>query len=449
MTARQENPAVRSQHVWVALAYVRQLIGDSVGRRAFVANSGWLLFDKLVRALLGLLVGAWVARYLGPAQFGTLAYVVAFIALFQAIANLSGDAIVVRDLAQDRDAASEVLGSALALRLSVGLLCWLVAVACVAAFKGDEPRVVLMAAIVGGVLVFQAADTVDLWFQSQSQSRRTVLAKLCAYFLSTAAKVILIVSDAPLEAFAAVTAFDALACSVSLALAYRYLPTARPWRAVASRMRLLLIESLPFMMSGVSIMVYSRIDQIMIKEMLGDQSLGIYAAALPLSQFWQVIPLTLATSLAPFIAKRKLADEGDYRRALVIAFRAFFYVGVATVVLTWLTSRLLIHHLFGPAYAQAAAVLDIHSVSNVFCFLGIAHGLWLVNERRFAVRLYGTLLAGAITVMLNYAWLPRIGVAGAAYAAIAAQLTAAFLINRFLDPESFRMQCKAIFFRRA
>ena len=43
------------------------------GLHLAAVNSSWLLFDKLARALLGLLIGAWVARYLGPAQFGLLA----------------------------------------------------------------------------------------------------------------------------------------------------------------------------------------------------------------------------------------------------------------------------------------------------------------------------------------------------------------------------------------
>lgn len=431
-----------------AAALRQQAVGTPAGR-AVAANSSWLLFDKLARSLLGLLIGAWVARHLGPAQFGALAYVTAFIVMFMAIASLSADAIVVRDIAGNRDAAAEILGSTLVLRVALGVACWASAVACVAWVNPGESRTVLMAAIVGGILVFQAADAIDLWFQSQSQSRRTVAAKLVAYLISSAIKVWLILADAPLEAFAAVTTFDALACAVCLIFAFRQLPTPQRLRFMAPRAQRILGEVWPFMLSGVAVMVYSRIDQIMIKELLGARSLGIYAAALPLSQFWQVIPMTLATSLAPFIAKSKLADEGAYRKTLVLVFRAFFYLGVACTALTWLVSDFLVKRLFGPDYAAAASVLNIHAVSNVFCFLGVAHGLWLVNERRFAVRLYGTMFAGLATIALNFLLLPRLGVVGAAYVAILAQVIAAFLVNLILDRQSFRMQCDAIFFRKA
>ena len=157
-----------------------RLIAGTAGRRAIAANSSWLLFDKLVRALLGLLVGAWVARHLGPAQFGALAYVLAYVALFQPFANLSADAIVVRGLSQQPNSTAEVLGTALALRLAIGFVCWLAAIAGAALIADEGSNLVLLTAVVGGTLLFQAADVVDLWFQSQSQSRRTVVAKLAA-----------------------------------------------------------------------------------------------------------------------------------------------------------------------------------------------------------------------------------------------------------------------------
>ena len=95
--------------------------------RRVLANSGWLMLDKAVRAVLGVLVGAWVARHLGPSDYGNLAYVLAVVALFQAIANAGVDAIVVREIARTPDQAGDILGSALLLRLCAGALGWVAA----------------------------------------------------------------------------------------------------------------------------------------------------------------------------------------------------------------------------------------------------------------------------------------------------------------------------------
>lgn len=435
--------------LWLRLlpAPLRHRLSGRADLLAIIGNSGWLLFDKLFRGALGLLVGAWAARYLGPASFGTLAYVLAFIALFQSIANLGADAIVVRELAHHRHAAC-ILGTSFFLRIAAGTACWLAAIVAVALIEVGNQEMLLLTAVVGAGLVFQAADTVDLWFQSHSQSRRTVMAKLVSFILSSIAKVLLIVNEAPLMAFAVLTAFEAFASAIGLAIAYRQLRTHERWSAAPHFAKTLLKESWPYMLSGLSIMAYARLDQILLKKLVGEHALGIYAAALPISQFSQLIPLAFAASLAPWIARLKLASESAYREALVIIFRVFFYLGIFFAVMLYFLSDLIIGALFGQAYAQASYVLIIHSVSNIFCFLGIAHGLWLINEGKFAVRLVGTLIASLCSVGANYVLLPRVGLLGAAYSAVLSQLIAAFLINAVLDRPSFRLQLKAILFTR-
>lgn len=436
---------------WLALL-PRRLRERLQGREralALIANSGWLILDKVVRALLGLLVGAWVARYLGPSEYGLLAYVLAYVALFQAVASLGADSIIVRDIAQRPEAASTTLATALALRLALGVTCWAVMIATAGLTSNGDPRVMLLAALAGGVLVFQAGDVVDLWFQSQSQSRRTVLAKLTTYLLSSGVKVALILHQAPLAAFALVITVEAAGSALALWIAYRRLPTARPWQPRAASARALLHEAWPLMLSGLAIMVYMRVDQILIQQFLGTRELGLYAAILPISQFWQVLPLSIAVSLAPSIARMRVSDPEKYLASMVHVFRAFFYAGLACAVLTAAASVLLVEMLFGSAYRDSAPVLAIHAFSNVFLFLGVAHGLWLTNERRFAVRLWGTLLAGLSTVGLNLLLLPRVGLVGAACASVVAQFVAAFAINALLDRRSFRLQVAAILLRKA
>lgn len=427
---------------------IRPYLSGRNNLHAAMHNSGWLLFDKLVRLMLGLLVGAWVARYLGPAQYGELAYALAYIAFFQTFSTLGLDSIVVRDLVLHPEREAQVLGTAFTLRFACGICSWLMAVLGMAVISGWSDRSVLLVLLAGGSLIFQAADTVDLWFQSRSQSRRTVVAKLAAYLLSGGVKVALILAEAPLAAFAAVLAFEAMSAALGLFFAYRRFRCSQPWRLVWVQGRQLLDESWPFILSGLSIMAYIRIDQIMIKEMLGAGALGIYAVILPLSTFWQIIPTTFSVSLAPFIAKQRLAGEAQYRKTIVLVFRAFFYLGVLVALITYFVSGWLVPLLFGTQYSEAVEILNVHVISNVFCFMGIAHNLWLVNERNFAVRLYGTVLAGISAVGMNFLTLPWLGLIGASLAAIVAQALAAFLINVFLDRTSFWMQIEAITFRK-
>ena len=417
------------------------------GAAAFIGNSGWLLFDKLVRMVLGVLVGAWVARYLGPGRYGQLSYAAAYIAVFVSIANLGADGITVRDITRAPAATPEILGTATIVRAVVGVMCLIAAVGCAVILSRRESFQVLLIAIVGGTLLFQACDTVDLWFQSQSQSRRTVSSKLIAYLISNGAKVILIFAQAPLVAFAVLLLFDSASAAVALAIAYRRFPAHRSWQFDRGRARQLLMDSRPFMFGGFLIVLYLRVDQILIKQLLGERDLGMYASAVWLLQIWQVIPATLSISLGPFIARRKSQNEAVYRSTLVLVFRVFFYTGLAGTFVTFFIAPQVVHVFYGDAYREAIPIMRFYAATLPCYFLSMAHNLWLINEGKYSVRVYGAVVASILTVAVIYLTYRNLGSLSGCVAAILSQFVALLLINAVLDKEAFRMQLQAIMLR--
>ena len=73
-------------------------LGGKEDSLKYANNAIWLFSEKGLRALEAFLVGLWIARYLGPEDFGLLNYAYSFVFLFTAIATLGLDQIVVKDL---------------------------------------------------------------------------------------------------------------------------------------------------------------------------------------------------------------------------------------------------------------------------------------------------------------------------------------------------------------
>ena len=80
-------------------------------------NISWLFYDKIIRVLGGLLIGIWVARYLGPNDFGVLNYSIAYVAMFMLFVKLGLDQIVVREIVKDKESRGEILGTVFLLKL--------------------------------------------------------------------------------------------------------------------------------------------------------------------------------------------------------------------------------------------------------------------------------------------------------------------------------------------
>ena len=89
-----------------------------------VQNTGWLFFEKAIRYSLSLFVGLYVARYLGPHDFGRLSYVISFIEIGLPIAALGFSEILVQEFTQKTFNEDELLGTGLLMRLLGTLLVY-------------------------------------------------------------------------------------------------------------------------------------------------------------------------------------------------------------------------------------------------------------------------------------------------------------------------------------
>jgi O-antigen/teichoic acid export membrane protein len=411
---------------------------------AIIHNTGWLFADRAMRILLAVLVGAWTARYLGPGRFGEFAYVMSFVALFAALAQLGLDGVAVRDITRKPNEAAVVLGTVLRLRILAGFLCWGTAIAIMAILKPDDRDVLVLTAVAAGMLVFQAADTVDLWFQSQMQSRRTVVAKTWAYVTACMLRVALIVGEAPLLAFVAVGVAELAISAALLAWSYRRYPTAGHWRFARQYATSILRESAPYLVAALAVLVYMRTDQLMLRDMVNDHELGLYSAAIAISTTLHVIPMAICASISPMMARLRQNDMAGYERAMRRLFSLMWWTMIPLSALVAFLAPFIVSLLYGPAFAAATPMLSVHVFASVPIALGVAQSVWIVNEQRNMIALYRTLLGVACNIVLNLLLIPRYGGLGAAVAALVAQTVAALVSNAFLAPSMLRVQIMSL-----
>ncbi|TLU87934.1 MAG: flippase [Chlorobium sp.] len=426
---------------WLRLApqFLRQRLQGKATLHDIIQNTGWLLADKFLRLGMGLLVSAWVARYLGPSQYGELAYVLSVVVFFQVLSQLGLDGIAIRDMARDREAASAILGTVFRLRIITGFFCWLGAVGLMALFRPGDSSTLLLTAIVAGSLVFQAADTVDLWFQSQTQSKRTVLAKTISYLLNSLFKISLILSNAPLLYFAIAGLAEIAMSAIALYVSYGRFPAPVKWAWDIGWGKRLLKESWPYMLSGLAITIYMRIDQIMLREMLGTHELGIFSAALPFSTTWYFIPMMIAQSTGASIAKKKQSDRAGYERAIDRLFSLMWWIMLPLCIAIALLSVPIIKLLYGEAYSESSNVLAVHCFANIPIALGVMQGIWIVNERKNMLSLALTVIGAITNIGLNFFMIPKYGALGVAAATVASHCVSVFSTVVFA-PQIFRRQ---------
>ena len=397
-----------------------------------LSNTGWLFADRLLRMGVGLFVGVWVARYLGPEQFGLFNYAIAFVSLLSPIATLGLDNLVVRDLVHDPANKNEILGTTATLKFIGAVLAWLLIMSSIWLMRPGDTTTQWLVGVLAIGLLFQTFDSIDFWFQSQIQSKFTVIARSIAFVLVTGARVALIEIKAPLIAFAWLGCAEALLVSVGLVIAYKIQGwRLSAWQNSSARACNLLKHSWLLILSGLAIMIYMKIDQIMLGQMIGNDAVGIYSAALKISEVWYFIPMAIISSVFPTIVAVKTNDSELYYTRLSNLFSFMVRLAYTIAIPITLFSGWLIKFLFGSHYTAAAPVLAIHVWANIFVFLGVAQESWNISEGLFKLSLQRTLIGAAINILLNLILIPLYASIGAALATVIAYAFSAVITNIF------------------
>jgi O-antigen/teichoic acid export membrane protein len=412
----------------------------------YFKNTGWMMGEQLLRIVAGLFVGIWVARYLGPEQFGLFSYVLAFAGLFGGLAKLGLDGVVVRELVCQPDRRESYLATAFWLKLLGALLVVGLIISALAVSNNDHATSLLVIIVSMG-LFFQSFEVVEFHFQSQVQAKVVSICKVFQLFLSSVIKILLILSNADLIYFVVVSAFDMFSLAVSYIIAYRV--REKSWFSTGIDYEIakdLLKSSWPLMFSTLVVMIYLRIDQIMIKEILGEYELGIYSAASKISEAWYFLPTIISTALFPAVLNVK-NDKLEYGRRFLRIFRFVFLISIFISSILYFMSEELIILLYGDDFIESARILSLHALGMVFAFSGIVSSKWFISENLQIYTLKRTAIGALVNIALNLIMIPRMGVEGAVYATLISQVLASYLINVTSEKTRglFQMQTKAFF----
>ncbi|MBZ0201106.1 MAG: flippase, partial [Ignavibacteriaceae bacterium] len=273
--------------------------------KKYFANTGWMFGEKIVRMILAFFVGIYVVRYLGPEQFGLLGYAIGFVGLFSTISTLGLDGIVTRELVKTPHKKDLLLGTAFLLRI-IGAVASVSLLAVGLLITQDDSSTIILMFVIASSTFFQSVGIIEYFFQSRVEAKYAVLVQFTGVLLTSAFKLFLILSGASLIYFAAATSLEFLILSVGFIIIYRQRSfNILSWKFSKSLAFTLLSESWPLILSGMVVAVYVKIDQVLIKNIMGNEQNGYYTAAARLCEAWYFIPVAITNSLFPAVINAK------------------------------------------------------------------------------------------------------------------------------------------------
>ena len=414
----------------------------------YFKNTSWLFAEKILRMVVGLLVGVWVARYLGPDKFGLLSFAHSFVGLFTIFATLGLDEIVVRELVKDESRRDSLVGTTFWLKLFGAFLVLLV-LAFAINFTSNDVDTHILVFIIASATIFQSFNIVDFYFQSKILGKFVAYANFISLFISSILKIALILSHASLLAFAWVVLFDSFVLACGFIYFFLKHSTFRIKNLIFYKSTAidLLKDSWPLIFSGGVLMIQARIDQVMIKEMVGSIEVGYYSVAMRLIEAFAFIPMLLKSSLYPSIISAKNRSKALYQDRLLNFYRLNFLFFLVIAIPIFIFADPIIVLLFGIEYQPAGVLLALLSIRLFFANMGVARGTYILTENLMKFSMLTMILGTIVNIYLNYVMIPYYGARGAIGATIVSFFTTIYLVDIFYSKTRHNviLQVKSIF----
>jgi len=401
-------------------------INDSTGagtpgnmRVRVVKNTFVLLAGQAALIASSAITTLFLARGLGPDQFGEYNAVIAFVGLFLPIANFGLDIILVRELSQNPKQAARILGAGILVRLATSVIAILF---CIGSswYFGYSPFEKMLITLWSLSLLLSSGQLFQTPFALELNNLRPVRVTSIAALTGTLLKLIMVLAGLPLASYLVLDLLTTLTTSIFLWRAAHRHSSIRPeWNTDRQVWSTLLHDCFPLFVSSIFIAVYHRIDQQFLLMWKGTAEVGEYASAVRVAELLNLVPVFLMRSAFPIIAAAAGKFESNapvqlsrrcYRYLFITAFPVLF-VGIALAPET-------INLLYGKNYFGAAPALPWLMGAEIPIIAGIVYGHFSIasNLQRFDVLF--TFINMCTNLGLCIVLIPEHGLVGAAIASL-------------------------------
>jgi O-antigen/teichoic acid export membrane protein len=362
------------------------------------------------------------ARVLGPARFGDFTYITTWMLVINLIAALGLPSVTTREVACRPEEAKAILRSTLWLRI---------ALACIGALlfnalfdltpighAGILKYALLLSLALPAIAIADQLAAYVLGFNSHQQFASINMLSWGAYLIATCASLALGKTLGTIFVFQLIAVWIAAAY---FAIAYRH-----DWfRAPSARHSVtgfMLRQSAPIAITGVLGILSFRIGTFLLYKFLGPAETGIYTSALQVVEGMQFIPRAITGALFPTLC-RAVGDQKKFTLFVEWLFLTLAFLGLGAAATASVVGPRLIVLIFGSKFSAGGGLLAVLVWALVPMFLHFALTYVLIATNRQKVFVFESAVYLVVSFSANFIFIPRYGIMGAAYAALASECT--------------------------
>ncbi|EKI1562925.1 O76 family O-antigen flippase, partial [Escherichia coli] len=190
--------------------------------------------------------------------------------------------------------------------------------------------------------------------------------------------------------------------------------------------------SIPVGISSLSIMLFYRLDQMIVEHYMGVKALGIYALSASMILAAGYLQSAYVTGMYSSIgAAKNNTNQRDMHKVLLKACRGAICIGIIVYIGYITVGRIIIKHIFNEISFDLISLLDIGMISILFSGLAAINSQYLFVQGYPNKRLLRTLICLLFNISWNIILIPKFGIMTAVWGYVITQIIMGVLFNVF------------------
>lgn len=400
------------------------------GFQRYFRNTLWLFLTYGLRLFTGFFVGLWLARYLGPEDYGIYNYVISFTTILITVAQFGTTEILIKKILNTPEHVGKTLKAGFDLRMLLSIGLFFIFLGYSTLFEEGSTRHFLYVSMFA--IFFQPFEVVDSFFRAKVLAQKSSIGRMSQLILSSILKIVLIIYKAPLIWFYLVFIFDAIFYAVMIMTSYwKENENFLMCRATRDSIKEISKESFPLMIIAVTSLMLARFDQVLIGKLLTKSDVGFYSAASKTVEIGSLFSVLISLSLYPAILNARKSSQEVYQRRMAMLNRFLVGGGLLLSLAVFFFAKPIIAILFGDQYQISHEVLSILSFNILFISFYQVSYRWYLSENLQHLMMVKTLIAVIFNILLNVFLIKKVGIKGAAYGSVVTSFIFHFLYESF------------------
>ncbi len=388
-------------------------------QKSVFANLGMGLAGRLFSQLFSFFIVVYLARILGPADYGDISLALALVSYFSLVASFGLPTIGTREVARAQTDSQDAVSVLFSLRVGLAIVFYSMLVLYGVLFVSNQRLFYLL--ILYGLTMVSSACLLDWFFVGMEDLQSITVANLLGSVVSCSL-VFLWVKDVTNIYFIPVYSFvgSVIACSY-LHYLYRNI---QPLHICfnLTQFRALLKMALPFALAGLLSQVYENMDMILLGYFVGSEEVGYYSVAYKIVIALSSIIAIYSQSTWPVMIRLLATDQQQVGEFLRQNFHSMLYFMIPVITGGTILAHSLITAFFGEVYAPAVMPFILLLYYVFFMALSVTMANLLLAVKKDKNYLSALALGAATNVAGNLALIPYWRATGSAAAMVIAEL---------------------------